>query len=264
MASRLQTLNFALAQTGKLTPPLTEPRQGLEVVNESPNGLLFAIPLTSQVFAVPPQHKRIIILPQAYKEIDWSIDYTLVSENSPANIAPVNVLSTQEVQDAIDSGSIDVPLSARQANIGNASVAVSSTPQLITIGNPPQTLVIQIAVAGLGQDTLDLFNDGSLNYVVMDANALHNILNVIAGTQTQNAQVVIGDPANPAMVTIHGTADNATQAGQAQTAAQAQTSRQITVYDGSVTNLINITEYQNTTDPSTYIVPNIGDRWYAG
>lgn len=265
MAFRLPNLEFDIVQSGTLDLHLTSPRQGIEIINESTNGIAITVPYNSDSYEVPPQHKRIVIFPNPYDEVYWKIDYSLAASNAPANLAIVRILTTQEVQDAIDAGSIDVPLSARQANVGNQQgLTVSNTPSIINNNNPAGSTIIETQPDDQTSAAILATNDGALLWQLLSQNQQLNILNFVRGSQNTKANVTIGDQTDPSILTVHGTADNAAQAGQAQSAVTANQAQNILMNDGSLSNQISVPVYSNTTDPSTYTVPPVGAIWYEG
>ena len=154
----------------------------------------------------------------------------------------------------------------RLSNVGNASLAVSATQSISNIGNPPgQPMVTSNPNdESTANTTVEMYNDGSMNWLIKSIGVLLNVLSVIRGSDTVAAQVVLGDSANPGMLVMHGTADNASQAGQANTASLATTALQLRVYDGGLGTINNISAYEGQVDPSTYLTPNIGDLWFQG
>lgn len=152
----------------------------------------------------------------------------------------------------------------RLSNVGNTTMPAQFTQSVSNTNNPSYSPFIDSTPAGWPQPAVDLTNDGSGNWVVFSNGLYRTFLSIIQGTATSEAQVAIGDANDPAAFVFHGTADNATQAGQAQTAVSAIQARQITCYDGGLGTVRQVTEYEGATDPTTYATPNEGDRWYAG
>lgn len=151
----------------------------------------------------------------------------------------------------------------RLSNIGN-QVSVSSTPSIDNESLPPGSPLIKSVPTGAAQPSLQFTNDGNGQWTIVSLNALLNFLTIINGDASHEASIVIGDAADTTMLTIHGTIDNASQAGQANSAVVAQEARTVDAFDGSMTNRQSINIYEGTTDPSTYTTPGIGDLWYQG
>lgn len=207
---KLAPLDFASASSGTIKIDLNSPRQGLEIINESINGLDITVPQTSDSYSVPPQHKRVVIFPHPYQEAYWAIDYSLSAINAPLNQAFLRVLSPQEVQDAIDSGAIDIPLSARQANIGNQSLNVSSVPELVNDGNNPNTTIIEATPSDQTGSALIVRNDGSAQWDILSASSQLQVLEVIRGDHVNaKATVVLGDVNDYTITSVYGTAEYA-------------------------------------------------------
>lgn len=152
----------------------------------------------------------------------------------------------------------------RLANVGNPTLPNNSTSVLDNEDQPPASRFIYAIPSDQSVPSLGIVNDGSGYWNILSSGILRSVLSIIRGTATAEAQVVLGDASDPSMLVVHGQVDSAAQAGQAQNANVAQTANTLTVYDGSATVLRQINEYEGTTDPSTYLTPNEGDRWYAG
>lgn len=151
----------------------------------------------------------------------------------------------------------------RLSNVGNPSLAIT-TPSINNQGNPPGYPIIQATPSDETGQTITVNNDGSIQWLIRSVNVLLNMLTTIRGSATAHGQIILGDAQDPSMLVMHGQADNAAQAGQANTANTAQVAKQVQTYDGSLGNLITVTEYEGTVDPSTYLTPSVGDRWYQG
>lgn len=193
--------------------------------------------------------------------VRWKQDIIL----SNSGQAPISVV-------LIDGYTPDEPVQMRLpmaiprlANVGNTVPVTGESSVLINDGNPPGTQVIEMTPADQpGVSAMQWFNDGSLIVQLLNAGSQMTAIQLIRGSATQDAQIILGDPSQTGVLVMHGTADFATQAGQAQTAVQAQVANTIQMYDGGVSTINSVTSYEGTVDPSTYLVPSYGDLWYEG
>lgn len=152
----------------------------------------------------------------------------------------------------------------RLSNVGNPTLAISSTPAISNNGNPPGYPMVQAQPNDQTSPDVNWNNDGSITWLIKSIGLLLNVLQVIRGTDTVAAQITLGDSQNPGMLVMHGQADSASTAGQANTATVASTSTQFRVYDNGLGTVRDVAGYEGPTDPSTYLTPSIGDIWYQG
>lgn len=152
----------------------------------------------------------------------------------------------------------------RLSNVGNQTLPTASTPALVNDGNAPNTEIIEATPSDQQASSWDFNNDGSGFLQVLSSGVLRNVLAIIRGNLTQEAQVTFGDPNDITMTTIHGTCDNAATAGQASSAVSAISALQVQMYDGGLGTVRTVNMYEGPTDPQTYITPNEGDFWFDG
>lgn len=194
--------------------------------------------------------------------VQWQQDVVL----SNAGQAPLSVV-------AVDGYTPDEKLTMtlpmaipRLANVGNTVPITGNAQVLFNDGQPPSTLFIESTpIDQPATSAVQWFNDGSLLARILSAGVERNAIQIIRGDfGTTEAQIIIGDAADPTMTTIHGTADNATQAGQANTAITAQQANTVSMFDGGLATINSVQCSEGTVDPSTYYVPSFGDLWFDG
>lgn len=153
----------------------------------------------------------------------------------------------------------------RLSNVGNQSLPTASSPGIVNDGQPPNQRIIESTPNDQTTSAIDATNDGSMQWNILSAGQQMQVLQVIRGnTGTVKATITLGDANDPTLLVMHGQADNASTAGLATNAVSANTSKQVSVYDGGVTNINQITQYEGTLDPQTYLTPNVGDIWFEG
>lgn len=159
---------------------------------------------------------------------------------------------------------VSYPNYDRLSNLGNSQLPNITANSINNTGLPPFSPLIASTPNDQGEPSLNFTNDGSGQWEVLSAGVLRNVLSILRGTLSVEAQVVIGDPSDPTMLVMHGTADSAAQAGQATTAVTAQFAGQVNMLDGGPSTTNSVTSYEGTVDPQTYAAPNLGDLWYDG
>lgn len=194
--------------------------------------------------------------------VRWAQDIVL----SNAGQAPISVVS-------IDGYTPDEPINMRLpmaiprlANVGNTVPVTGNAQVLFNDGNPPETLFVEATPLDQpGVSSIEWFNTGDLLIKLLSAGNQRTAIQLIRGDfGVTPAQIIIGDPADITLATFHGTADNATQAGQAQTAITAQIAQTVQMFDGGLSTVNSVNQYEGPVDPSTYLVPSFGDLWYEG
>ena len=127
----------------------------LYIMNESAAFLQLDLGSNGQPI-VQPWRNRLFYLPQAIQDVQWTVIAILTSASAPSTAVYVEAFAPNEVP----SASLDGPV-FRQSNIGNGSLPVTSTSQLINDGNPAATTAIEATPSGAPSSQLLWRNDGS-------------------------------------------------------------------------------------------------------
>lgn len=192
----------------------------------------------------------------------WRQDVIL----SNAGQAPLSVIAIDGYTPDENVG-MRLPMAIpRLANVGNTVPVTGNAQVLFNDGQPPATLFVEATpLDQVSTSAVQWFNDGSMLLKILSAGAQRTAIQVIRGDfGTTAAQIIFGDPTDNTITILHGTADNATQAGQAQTAITAQQANTVLMFDGGLSVINSVACYEGTVDPSTYVVPNFGDLWFDG
>lgn len=192
-----------------------------------------------------------------------SISYSILTPLS-SQINPPSTIIIGEAYAPGEPVPESLPNYDRLSNVGNQTLPTASTPALVNDGNNPGAEIIEATPSDQTESSWDFNNDGSGFLQVLSSGILRNVINIIRGNLVTDAQVTIGDPADVTMLTVHGTCDNASQAGQATSALTAIASLQIQMFDGGLGTVRQVNMYEGPIDPSTYITPNEGDFWFDG
>ena len=126
----------------------------LYIMNESACFLQLDLGMNGQPI-VQPWRNRLFTLPQAVQDVQWTVIALLTSASAPSTAVYVEAFAPNEVP----SVSLDGPV-FRQSNIGNGSLPVTSTSELINDGNVAGTVVVEATPSGAPGSQAKLTNDG--------------------------------------------------------------------------------------------------------
>lgn len=192
-----------------------------------------------------------------------SIEWEIIN-SSPNQIDSPSTILIGEAYAPGEVVPISYPNYDRLSNVGNQSLPTSSTQAIKNDGSAPNSQIIESTPNDQNASSVDITNDGSALWQVLSAGILKQFLQIIRGSNTQDAVMVLGDPNYPTLLVVHGVCDSASNSGHANTADSAYTTNTLTVYDNGTATTRNVSWYEGITDPSTYLTPNEGDFWAEG
>lgn len=114
------------------------------------------------------------------KEVEWTIDSTLIVLSAPISLVMGTLYDAGEEL----PGTYPFPL-IRQANIGNATPLSSSTTAIVNTGNAPETSIISAQPSDASSATWAADNSGNLTVKCDNAGTLTTLLQLIAGASPE-------------------------------------------------------------------------------